>query len=138
MIHYWAAMVIVLRYVMVCQGLISGGAESPQQYNRDERFGMDGIEVVGSEPIPSELRAIAVRFADCICYSAEYCASKELGAIGPIILLFPLLVARGLYSSGGQIFQEKEAFCVEALEEITNRGMHCSKTLVDSTARKLV
>jgi hypothetical protein len=138
MIHYWAAMVIVLRSVMVCQGIVAGGAQFPQQHNHDEQFGTDGIEVVGGEKVPSEPRAMALRFADCIGYSTEYCTSLDQGTIGPIILLFPLSIAKDLYSSEGQIFRYKEAFCVEVLEGIMIRGMHCSKILIDLPTRKLV
>ena len=88
--------------------------------------------------LSSEPRSLALRFADCICYSAEYCASRDQGAIGPIVLLFPLSVAKDLYSSEGRMFEEKEAFCVEVLERIMNRGVHCSRMLIDLATKSQV
>ena len=121
MVHYWAAMVIVLRCVMVCQDILARNPLASQRDDSNEQFGGKGNVVLEGSLMRSGLRDMALRFADCICYSAEYCASKEKGAPGPIILLFPLWVAKDLYANEGEIHQGNEIFCVEVFEVIMKR-----------------
>lgn len=131
MVHYWAAMVIVLRCIMICQDILASNPLVSQRYDPSEYI--DGMEdgVLGEVLTRSGLRDMALRFADCICCSAEYCASKDKGAPGPIILLFPLWVAKDLYADEGKLYQGKKSFCLEVFEGITKRGIHFSKALMD-------
>ena len=139
MIHYWAAMVIVLRCVMVCQDILASNLQASQEDDHYDNSGDEDIAGLAGEPLPSEPRTTALRFADCICYSAEYCISSDKGAAGPIVLLFPLWIAKDLYSQEeDKSSKRKEAFCVEVFKRIMNRGMHFSKALIDLSTRDQV
>jgi hypothetical protein len=131
MVHYWAAMVIILRSLVLCQDILARNHQAPQQYEHDKQLEGEDIEASAGESMPSELRDRALWFADCICYSAEYCVSKDQGAAGPVVLLFPLWIAKDLYADeGDQLSHGKEAFCAGIFQEMTSRGMHISKRLV--------
>jgi hypothetical protein len=65
------------------------------------------------------------------CCSVDYCVGDDKGAAGPIVLLFPLWIAKDLYSNeGDEMSQKKVALCVEVFKGIMNCGMHLSKALV--------
>jgi hypothetical protein len=136
MIHYWAAMVIVLRCVMACRDILARDLQILREDDIQEQLGREDAVDIEGEPLPDEPRATALRFADCICHSTEYCVSSDNGAAGPIVLLFPLWIAKDLYShQGDELSERKEASCVEVFEGIRSRGMHFSKALIDLSSK---
>lgn len=136
MIHYWAAMVIVLRCFMVCQDILARDFNVLREDDSQDELGCEDAVDIWGEPLPGGPRATALRFADCICHSTEYCVSSDKGAAGPIVLLFPLWIAKDLYSYlGDELSERKEAFCVEVFEGIRSRGMHFSKALIDLSTK---
>jgi hypothetical protein len=137
MIHYWAAMVIVLRCVMICQGILGNTFNVLQEDDYHGELGLEDIESLRREPLPFDPKTAALRFADCICYSAEYCVSDDKGAAGPIVLLFPLWIAKDFYSyEGDEMSKKKEAVCIEVFERIMSRGMHFSRALIQLSTKK--
>jgi hypothetical protein len=131
MVHYWAAMIIVLRCIMVCEDILASNPLVSQRYDPSEHI--DGMEdgVLGEVMTRSGSKDMALRFAGCICCSAEYCTGKDKGTPGLIILLFPLWDAKDLYADEGKLYQEKKSFCLEVFEEIMKRGFQFSKALMN-------
>jgi hypothetical protein len=136
MIHYWAAMVVVLRCVMICQDILRNTFNVLQEDDYHEELGLEDIGSLRRDSLPFDPKSAALRFADCICYSTEYCVSDDKGAAGPILLLFPLWIAKDFYcQEGDEMSKRKEAVCVKVFERIMSRGMHFSKALIDLSTR---
>jgi hypothetical protein len=121
---------------MVCQDILARDFNVLREDDSQDELGCEDAVDIWGEPLPGGPRATALRFADCICHSTEYCVSSDKGAAGPIVLLFPLWIAKDLYSYlGDELSERKEAFCVEVFEGIRSRGMHFSKALIDLSTK---
>ena len=91
----------------------------------------EDIEASVSGLMPSELRTTTSKFADCICYSAKYCVSRDKGAGGPVVLLFPLWIAKDLHANEGDgDSRQREVFCIEMFQESLSRAILGNTLLV--------
>jgi hypothetical protein len=138
LLHYWAAIVILMRCIQICQS-INASAIYPTQ-----RFGYDAQELVYSLHISggialSEPSVVALHLADNICQSVAYGSHHDNNMAGPTMLLFPLWLAKDTYANdeSGLSFQ-KEAYCVEVFKKIAGRGMQISSALISLSTRNTV
>ncbi|RFN49760.1 hypothetical protein FIE12Z_5983 [Fusarium flagelliforme] len=113
LIHYWAAMVILMRCIMVCQSSSADVAHSAQTFIYDYRTLVYSPHLAGGIAL-SEPSAVASHFADNICHSAAYGSDHDKGMAGPIMLLFPLWIAKDTYTNDDSgLSRQKESYCVE-------------------------
>ncbi|KAH7464072.1 hypothetical protein FOMA001_g17828 [Fusarium oxysporum f. sp. matthiolae] len=139
LIHYWAAMIILMRCIMVCQNSSSAGIpHSAQTFVYDYRKLVYSPHLTGDIVLP-EPSAVASHFADNICHSAAYSSGHDKGMAGPIMLLFPLWIAKDTYANddSGQS-RQKESYCVEVLKALAGRGMQISGVLVNLSTKDTI
>ncbi|KAF4336540.1 C6 zinc finger domain protein [Fusarium beomiforme] len=139
LIHYWAAMVILMRCIMVCQRSSSAGVtHSAQTFVYDYQKLVNSPHLTG-DIVLSEPSAIAAHFADNICYSAAYSSDYDKGMAGPIMLLFPLWIAKDIYTNDDSGHsRQKELYCVELLRALAGRGMQLSGVLINLSTKDAV
>ncbi|KIL84598.1 hypothetical protein FAVG1_12124 [Fusarium avenaceum] len=107
-IHYWAAMILLMRCIMVSYSPILAG-----------------------DVTISDASTVALHIADNICHSAAYSNDDDKGMSGPIMLLFPLWIAKDTYANDGSgPSRKKELYCVEVLKALASRGMQISGALI--------
>jgi hypothetical protein len=134
-IHYWAAMIMLMRCIMVCQAVSDAGLHSASAFIYNYRRlayspNLDG-DVVISDP-----SAVALYLADNICHSAAYSNDNDKGMSGPIMLLFPLWIAKDTYANDDSGFScLKELYCVEVLKALAGRGIQISGALINHPAK---
>jgi hypothetical protein len=81
-------------------------------------------------------RALGCRFADMICSAAGYFTARERGMSGPIILLFPLWIAKDMYANMHDgLARRKEGFCLKVFAGLAARGMKISDALVSLSTK---
>ncbi|KAI8402249.1 hypothetical protein FOFC_17555 [Fusarium oxysporum] len=140
LIHYWAAMVILMRCIMVvCQRSSSAGVtHSAQTFVYDYQKLVYSPHVTGDIAL-SDPSTAASHFADNICHSAAYSSDHDKGMAGPIMLLFPLWIAKDTYANddSGQS-RQKESYCVEVLKALAGRGMQISGVLINLSTKDAV
>ncbi|KAK2666318.1 Zn(2)-C6 fungal-type DNA-binding domain [Fusarium oxysporum f. sp. vasinfectum] len=139
LIHYWAAMVILMRCIMVCQRSSSADvAYSAQPFVYDYRKLVYSPHLTGDIAL-SEPSAVASHFADNICHSAAYSSDRDKGMAGPIMLLFPLWIAKDTYANDDSGHScQKESYCVEVLRALAGRGMQISGVLINLSTQDAV
>ncbi|KAL5611178.1 hypothetical protein FOBRF1_007295 [Fusarium oxysporum] len=139
LIHYWAAMVILMRCMMVCQRSSSADvAHSAQPFVYDYRKLVSSPHLTGDIAL-SEPSAVASHFADNICHSAAYSSDHDKGMAGPIMLLFPLWIAKDTYANDDSGHsRQKESYCVEVLRALAGRGMQISGVLINLSTQDAV
>ncbi|KAF4343977.1 hypothetical protein FBEOM_2084 [Fusarium beomiforme] len=134
-VHYWAAMIMLMRCIMVCQ------TRSPHLALPTPAFTYDYARLVYSPHLGKDLAlsgpvAVALHFADNICQSAAYSCEDDKGMSGPIMLLFPLWIAKDTYANGESgACREKESHCIEVMKVLAGRGMHISDALVNLSTK---
>lgn len=125
-IHYWAAMILLMRCIMVCQkiSLLSASAFI-YDYQR-----LAYSPILAGGVAVSDASAVALYLADNICHSAAYSNDDDKGMSGPIMLLFPLWIAKDTYANDGSaLSRKKELYCSEVLKALASRGMQISGAL---------
>jgi hypothetical protein len=138
LIHYWAAMVILMRCMMVCQSSSAGVTHSAQTFAYDYQKLVYSPHLTGDIAL-SEPSAVASHFADNICHSAAYSSDHDKGMAGPIMLLFPLWIAKDTYANDDSgLSRRKESYCVEVLKELAGRGMQISGVLISLSTKDAV
>jgi hypothetical protein len=71
-----------------------------------------------------------------ICSAAGYFMSRDRGISGPIILLFPLWIAKDMYANMmDKISRCKEVFCIGIFQELASRGIKISDALVSLSTK---
>ncbi|KAK4112880.1 hypothetical protein N656DRAFT_752982 [Canariomyces notabilis] len=123
--HFWAALVVLARCVAACQALSRGSADMDLEREVDEE-----------EAIVTDPRVLGCCFADMICSTAGYFTARERGMSGPIILLFPLWIAKDMYANmHDDMARRKEAFCLEVFSGLAARGMKISDALMSLSTK---
>jgi hypothetical protein len=142
-IHFWASMVILARLFSLCQSLyqvtVPNSIGLRLDYSHLYSHAASGIlprpilKDAGSE----DSEAIASHYADEICIAADYCIASDKGTSGPIIMLFPLWIAKDIYASKGDIIsRQKEVFCTEIFKGLASRGLKISEALVSLSTQQ--
>jgi hypothetical protein len=124
---------------MVCQSSSSAGVtHSAQTFVYDYQKLVYSPHLTGDIAL-SEPSAVASHFADNICHSAAYSSDHDKGMAGPIMLLFPLWIAKDTYANddSGQS-RQKESYCVEVLKALAGRGMQISGVLINLSTKDAV
>ncbi|KAH7200642.1 hypothetical protein BKA60DRAFT_625724 [Fusarium oxysporum] len=138
LIHYWAAMIILMRCIMVCQRSSADVPHSAQPFVYDYRKLVSSPHLTGDIAL-SEPSAVASHFADNICHSAAYSSDRDKGMAGPIMLLFPLWIAKDTYANDDSGHsRQKESYCVEVLGALAGRGMQISGVLINLSTQDAV
>lgn len=138
LVHYWAAMVILMRCIMVCQSMSAGATHPAQRLVYDYRKLVYSPHLNGDIAV-SQPSAVASHFADNICHSAAYSSYHDKGMAGPIMLLFPLWIAKDTYANDESgLSHRKESYCVEVLKELAGRGMQISDVLINLSTKDVV
>lgn len=131
MMHYWAAMLIVISCLVQCQKVV----EAPLDASNDSNLFVnelveEGIRTShgasdGAKPVSvDELSELAEHMADCICKAIPYNVSDELSTTMLKSVCAPLWVARDYYSNqSGERCKGKLAWCVRQLEKISPREL---------------
>jgi hypothetical protein len=130
-IHYWAAMIILMRCIMVCQANSNAGLHSASVsiYNYRRLAWSPNLD---SDVAISDPSAAALYLADNVCHSAAYSNDDDKGMSGPIMLLFPLWIAKDTYTNDDSgLSRLKELYCVESLKALASRGIQISGALIN-------
>lgn len=131
-IHYWAAMILLMRCIMICQKIsVLSASAFIYDYQRLAYSPIlaDGVAI-------SDASAVALHLADNICHSAAYSNDDDKGMSGPIMLLFPLWIAKNTYANDGSwLSRKKELYCVEVLKTLASRGMQISGALINHSTK---
>ncbi|EXL67563.1 hypothetical protein FOPG_16333 [Fusarium oxysporum f. sp. conglutinans race 2 54008] len=136
LIHFWAAMAILVRCFIVCQSIHT--ATHPTMRGSFEDVSglvddMDELNLLGfpsDTSVPLAPEELALYYSDKICCSVAYCTSLDKRMVGPIVLLFPLWIAKNTYADGQQVAsRQKERFCAEVFRSFASRGMQFSGVL---------
>jgi hypothetical protein len=131
MTHLWAGLAVLSRCFAMCQDLGEDLVEDVHEacVQLGQCLSCGSLEQRSSVVLGP--RALACRFADMICSTADYFTSGERAVSGPIILLFPLLIAKVVYASmSDDMSRQKEAFCVQVFRKLARRGVKVSDALV--------
>ncbi|KAG5656904.1 hypothetical protein KAF25_011073 [Fusarium avenaceum] len=131
-IHYWAAMILLMRCIMVCQKIsLHSGSTFTYDYQR-----LAYSPILAGGVAISDASAVALHLADNICHSAAYSNDGDKGMSGPIMLLFPLWIAKDTFANDGSgLSRKKELYCVEALKALASRGMQISGALINHSIK---
>jgi hypothetical protein len=139
--HFWAGLVILARCYAMCQDLSKG------TINIDQRVYGACIQLFKCSPLQTlsagaligltgDPQALGSHFADMICSAAGYFMSRDRGISGPIILLFPLWIAKDMYANMmDEISRCKEVFCIGIFQELASRGIKISDALVSLSTK---
>jgi hypothetical protein len=88
------------------------------------------------EAIVTDPRVLGCCFADMVCSTAGYFTAPERGMSGPIILLFPLWIAKDMYANmHDDLARRKEGFCLEVFSGLAARGMKISDALMSLSTK---
>lgn len=129
LVHYWAAMIVVLRCIMICHEKLSFSSEAP----RSTKAWLSSQLGVEMDP-----ETIAEQFADAICSSVDYCSATDKGTVGAIILLHPLAIAKDFYANSAAAAapaKSKRDFCIFVLNKFKARGLLFSEALVQLSSQ---
>jgi hypothetical protein len=146
--HLWAALVVLARCFAMCQDMCRG-----MDLDKDIQaactqlflcvclsFPTSSLSTTGTPigMVASGLHPLALgsRFADMICSATDYFTSPERGMSGPIILLFPLWLAKDIYTRiDDDLSRRKEAFCVNTFRKLADRGIKISEALASLSTK---
>ncbi|KAI7978688.1 hypothetical protein EIK77_010594 [Talaromyces pinophilus] len=124
LVHYWAAMIVVLRCIIICHEKLSFSSEAPRS-TKAWLFSQLGVEM--------EPETIAEQFADAICSSVDYCSATDKGTVGAIILLHPLAISKDFYANSAAAdasAKSKRDFCILVLNKFKARGLLFAQALI--------
>ncbi|KAH7200631.1 hypothetical protein BKA60DRAFT_642031 [Fusarium oxysporum] len=110
LIHFWAAMAMLARCFTVCQSIHMAILNATRGSFEDVSGLVDDMDELyllcfpSDTPVPLGPEELALYYSDKICCSAAYCTSLDKRIVGPIVLLFPLWIAKntGFASRGIQ------------------------------------
>jgi hypothetical protein len=134
-IHYWAAMIMLMRCIMACQTNSNAGLPSTSEFIYNYRR-LAYSPNLAADIAVSDASAVALNLADNICHSAAYSNDDDKGMSGPIMLLFPLWIAKDTYANDwSTLSRQKELYCVEVLKALDSRGMQLSGALINHSTK---
>jgi len=136
MTHFWAGLAILARCYAMCQDMSQGVADLDEDVHVAcmQLFECSPLQVSGT---PWDPQALGSHFADMICSAADYFTSRDRGISGPIILLFPLWIAKDAYANmQDDLSRRKEVFCVGVFQKLGCRGMKISDALVSLSTKQ--
>lgn len=139
MMHYWAAMIILLRCVLPCVR-IAGSHDTASvllQFWTSDYLGLvfpiAHKHSMGAEQATRyEPSYIMVQLADAIACSVPYCISGKKGAVGALVVLWPLWVIKDLHENADwndRTSQRKHEYCLRVFQGLVDRGVKFSLPL---------
>lgn len=141
MVHFWAGLVILARCYAMCQDMGTGITNLEKEVHEAciELFKCSPLHA-SSEGTPISMvwdpQALGLHFADMICSAAGYFISGDRGISGPMILLFPLWIAKDMYANVmDDLSRHKEVFCIHIFRTLASRGMKISDALVSLSTK---
>jgi hypothetical protein len=136
LIHFWTAMAILVKCFIVCQSIHTATYHTMRGSFEDVSGLVDDMDELNLLGFPSDTSVtlapeeLALYYSDKICCSVAYCTSLDKRMVGPIVLLFPLWIAKNTYADGQQVAsRQKERFCAEVFRSFASRGMQFSGVL---------
>jgi hypothetical protein len=146
MMHYWAAMIILLRCVLFSIRIVGShvAAGLLLEFQRGDYLGplspAAQANIRGGEPPAApEPNYILFQLADAIACSVQYCTSANKGAVGPLVVLWPLWVIKDLHANAPAadiLSQRKHEYCLRVFESLVERGVKFSQPLRQYTPPK--
>ncbi|KAL5364223.1 hypothetical protein BJX96DRAFT_178783 [Aspergillus floccosus] len=146
MMHYWAAMIILLRCVLSSIRIV--GSHVPAslllQFQSGNYLGLlfpvaHGNVMGAEQETTCDPSHILSQLADAIACSVPYCLSAKKGAVGPLVVLWPLWVIKDLHENADckdELSQRKHEYCLRMFQGLVDRGVKFSQPLRQYTPPK--
>ncbi|KAL6232394.1 hypothetical protein BDW75DRAFT_243033 [Aspergillus navahoensis] len=146
MMHYWAAMIILLRCVLFSIRIVGShvAASLFLKFQSCDYLGLlfpvtHGNCMDGGQPTECEPIYILLQLADAIACSVQYCVSAKKGAVGALVVLWPLWVIKDLHANANAedaVSEEKHEYCLQVFQGLVERGVKFSQPLRQYTPPK--
>ncbi|GES61341.1 hypothetical protein TCE0_038f12525 [Aspergillus terreus] len=146
MMHYWAAMIILLRCVLSCVRIVGSqvAASLFLKFQSGDCLGLPFPVAYGNimgkeQQTACEPIDVLLQLADAIACSVQYCISPSKGAVGPLVMLWPLWVIKDLHANANaedMVSQRKHEYCLGVFRGLMERGVKFSQPLQQYTPPK--